>query len=293
MRPIAHSSTRMSQISAVLTRDEIARGRKEMYYHTPRELESLVNACERDLGDDALWFSPDGYPASLALCIIDAVFSIGVKYVGVVNLVRRYRAYRVGQTGNADADGGLELMGTFEHLDGPEGWAAKLENKQRTSTKSGILKSEAVLREAHILARHGIWTVRDLLAARQAGRLSDIKADWCAVPGQRSAISWSYFLMLARVLPEDDVPRASTDKRPQLGRTSDFDDAVAGVKPDRMIKRYVANAIGVGGAGLSDRKAAALVKAAAGAKGWDVIALDHAIWRFESGRPHELKREDW
>jgi hypothetical protein len=62
---------------------------------------------------------------------------------------------------------------------------------------------------------------------------------------------------------------------------------VTGVKPDRMIKRFVASAIGVSETALGDRKAAALVKAAAEANGWDVIALDHAIWRFQSGRPHE------
>jgi hypothetical protein len=165
---------------------------------TSHELERLIAACERDLGDHALWFAPDGYPASLALCIIDSVFSIVVKYQGVVNLVSRYRSYRIGQTGNAEADSCLELMGTFEHLDGPEGWAVQLENKQRTSTKSGILKSDAVLREAHVLAKHNVWTVRDLHAAQREGRLPDIEADWRTVPGQTSGISWSYFLMLAR-----------------------------------------------------------------------------------------------
>jgi len=267
---------------------------------TPEDLEKLIAACERDLGDHTLWFAPDGYPGSLALCIIDSVFSVGVKYQGVANLVSRYRSYRIGQTGNADADGGLELMGTFEHLGGPEGWAANLKNEQRTSPKSGILKADAVLREAHRLARHGVWTVNDLRTAQREGQLPEVKASWCEVPGQRSGISWSYFLMLARVLPEDGSSPPDDGHPPSGGAgpslqprpTSDTDDAVAGVKPDRMIKRYVANAIGVRESDLTDRKAAALVKAAAEAKGWDVVALDHAIWRFQSGRPHEDLGDD-
>lgn len=254
---------------------------------TKDELDVLIAACERDLGDHALWFSPDGYPASLALCLIDSVFSIGVKYQGVANLVKRYRTYRVTQTGNADADGVLELMGTFEHLGDAEGWAAKLQNNQRTSTRSGILKSEAVLREAHVLAKHGVWTSRDLRAARQAGRLPEIKSEWQSVPGQRSGISWSYFLMLARVLPGDGDTDTRADHPLPTGLDSDPDEAISGVKPDRMIKRYVASTIGVAETALGDRKAASLVKAAAEAQGWDVIALDHAVWRFQSGRPHE------
>jgi hypothetical protein len=222
--------------------------------------------------------------------MVDSVFSIGVNYSGVVNVVSRYRSYRIAQSGNADADGGLELMGTFEHLGGPTGWAERIGNKQRTSTKSGILKADAVLQEAHALAKHNVWTVRDLHAAQRERRLPDIKAEWSAIRGQGSGISWSYLLMLARVLPEVEhlAEAASTTPAPY----SDPDDAVAGVKPDRMIKRYVANAIGATEAGLSDRKAAMLVKVAADAKGWEVIALDHAIWRFQSQRPHESDSDE-
>jgi hypothetical protein len=247
------------------------------------ELKQLVDACERDLGEPALWVAPDGYPSSLALCVIDSVFSIGVNYSGVVNVVSRYRSHRIAQSGNADADGGLELMDTFEHLGGPDAWGEKIGNKQRTSTRSGILKADAVLQEAHALAKHDVWTVRDLHDARRDLRLPDIKADWSAIRGQRSGISWSYFLMLARVLPEE---RGSSDPASAVSApNSDSDDGAAGVKPDRMIKRYVANATGGTEAGLSDRKAATLVRAAARAKGYGVVALDHAIWRFQSERP--------
>jgi hypothetical protein len=49
-----------------------------------------------------------------------------------------------------------------------------------------------------------------------AGQAEQLKQAWLAVPGQRSGISWRYLLMLAGI-PE--------------------------VKPDRMIRRFVADAL--------------------------------------------------
>jgi|ERR1700687_4315693 hypothetical protein len=83
------------------------------------ELTKLIHSCQRDLGPTDQWFAPDGYPATLALCIIDSVFSINAGYEGVVNVVRRYRGLRTRQRGDADSDDVLELMGTFEHLGNP------------------------------------------------------------------------------------------------------------------------------------------------------------------------------
>jgi len=60
---------------------------------------------------------------------------------------------------------------------------------------------------------------------------------------------------------------------------------VPGVKADRMVIRYVARAIRVNEASLRPADAARLVKQVAAIKAWDVIHLDHAIWRYESGRP--------
>ena len=42
------------------------------------DLVALLEACETDQGDPNLWFRPDGYPDSLALRIIDSIYSTGV-----------------------------------------------------------------------------------------------------------------------------------------------------------------------------------------------------------------------
>jgi hypothetical protein len=62
---------------------------------------------------------------------------------------------------------------------------------------------------------------------------------------------------------------------------------IPGVKADGMVIKYVTRAIGCRPASLLPERAARLVSGVAEAKGWDVIHLDHAIWRFESGRPFQ------
>ena len=74
------------------------------------------------------------------------------------------------------------------------------------------------------------------------------------MPGQGSGISWRYVRLLA---------------------------GVQEVKPDRMIIRFVARAIG---RTPMPNEAAALVTAVATGLNVDLRGLDHRIWRFQSGR---------
>lgn len=57
------------------------------------KIDSLCVACESifDLASAAL--SPSYYYDSLPYCIIDAVFSIGVRYTSTQNVVKSYCAY--------------------------------------------------------------------------------------------------------------------------------------------------------------------------------------------------------
>ena len=53
----------------------------------------LALACERLFDLNTLTLSESYYYASLPLCVIDAVFSIGVKYTSTQNAVRSYCRY--------------------------------------------------------------------------------------------------------------------------------------------------------------------------------------------------------
>ncbi len=156
---------------------------------------------------------------SLTLCVIDAVYSIGVKYQGVKKVVKRYckhygldkvRTPRENIPPKGPQESIADLCNKFkEH--GHEYMATDVfKNRQRTSTRNGILKSEAVFKFASALQSHGVASFEDVPNAVKNKALEDkIKG----IPGQGSGITLKYFFMLAG---KDDQ-----------------------IKPDRMILRFV------------------------------------------------------
>ena len=77
---------------------------------------------------------------------------------------------------------------------------------------------------------------------------------------------------------------------PTLDLLTQYADAVVGVKPDRMIIRYVAAALGIAERALAPKKAAALVRGGRPREGMGRFTLDHTIWRYQSDRPHTSRR---
>ncbi|WP_193311385.1 heme peroxidase [Georgenia satyanarayanai] len=219
----------------------------------------LVEQIRKELGSDQeVWIAPTGYD-SVALAIIDSVFSIGTHYSGVVNAVNRYRAARREEGAEPDADSAADLVEAVGRW-GVDGLVERT-NKWRTSTRAGApLKAEVVHQVARILAGHGLGTVEAVRAGLtdpQAQQAAAARKEWLALPGQASGLAWGYFLMLC---------------------------GVPGVKADRMVVRYVTRAVG---ASVEAKEASALVAAAADVLGVSSTRLDHAIWRLESGRPVE------
>ena len=89
------------------------------------------------------------------------------------------------------------------------------QNRQRTSTRMGILKTEAVLRFSKVLSRFGVEYLQDV--QKVIGNLG-FEAEIKKIPGQRSGISLRYFYML-------------------VGEKNY-------IKPDRMITRFVEQVTG-------------------------------------------------
>ena len=77
------------------------------------------------------------------LAVLDAVFSINTKYKAAQNVVARYRAYaEVDDNQEHSITTFLQLASNF----GPDDFAGQvLKNRQRTSTRGGILKAEAAI----------------------------------------------------------------------------------------------------------------------------------------------------
>lgn len=218
------------------------------------------------LGDPEHWFRPDGYPAGLAMCIIDSIQSTGSHYNSVRNVIGRYRSHR----GDAAAtDGTAELLATFDACGGVDGWANEIGNQKPASTRKGAALKAAVIQQvARNLHNDGVRTADDFrvrgdLDAGNDARRRATKKLWTSVEAQSSGITWNYALMLA---------------------------GLPGVKADRMVLRFVSRALD--GADVSPEAAASLVGEAAQLMGVFATHLDHAIWRYESGRPVSIDPDD-
>jgi hypothetical protein len=203
--------------------------------------------------------------ASLPLCAADSVFSIGVRYAATRAAVRRFCARQGWQETVAPEAmrqrGEHRVSDYLAICDGmtPEQMADDLfGNRQRTSPISGILKAEAVQHFCAALVEAGIEDFCDMDDAK----LDAAEALVRRIPGQKSGISFDYFRMLAG---DDDL-----------------------IKPDRMVQRYIAGALGVAPQKVSPESARVMVQKAAHslrAEGfdWSPRRLDHTIWAFQSG----------
>lgn len=217
------------------------------------EVDGLVSYCRSNFGEKDLWITPEGYPKSLALCIIDSIYSTGSHYSSVVNVVNRYRA------AHGQRDGAAALLESISAAGGARAWANSVaDNLKPAHTKPGApLKAEVIEQAAALMLRHGIDTVEDLVLAVETSPQSNPVHDaWKKLPSQRSGVTYSYLLLLA-VLPS--------------------------VKPDRMVLRFLERALGTGVPMTTDR-AYELVMAAADTLDVSPRTLDHVIWRAASGR---------
>jgi hypothetical protein len=223
--------------------------------HTADQLRALISHCEQFRDAKA----PAGYRDGPALCVVDSVQSTGVTYSSVESVVARFRAYRREQGGDPNTDGVPELLTTFDELSGPDGWAQRIGNRNRTSTHAGApLKAAAIPDSALALTAEGIDITAGLReAAEDAGRLAVVEAAWRAVPGQFSGITWHYVQMLA---------------------------GIPGVKPDRMICRFVADALGMPRRAVTTGFALRILTAAAAEMGMSPTDLDHGVWQWQRRR---------
>ncbi len=149
---------------------------------SPQQVRVVAERCEQFRGSKA----PDGYPNSLALCIVDSVQSTMVRYPTVEKVVKNYRAYRREHGADPNADSAADLAATFAQLGGHEAWAKRIGNGNRTSTHRGApLKAYAIEVEAKNMIDLGVLNAEDLrIAAEDPDALAKVKKAW--LKGSRS-----------------------------------------------------------------------------------------------------------
>ena len=150
----------------------------------------------------------------LLLAMIDAVWSIGVRAGGVANVIARYVELR-GDAAHTCAD----FVTWVDDLGGPEAFADAVRNR-RQRDPNGILKAEAVYRQAAMLAEEGVVDA--------SGCTDAVRERWVLVPGSKSGTSWDALLL---VMGEDTV------------------------KADRMLRRFCAAALGTTESRVSAKRA--------------------------------------
>jgi hypothetical protein len=198
---------------------------------------------------------------SLPLCVIDSVFSIGVRYINAQKAVESWcviqqpawpKFYMDGQPRQTITDL-IRIAG------GHDGALLSTKffggNKQRTSTRGGILKAEAVLRFAEALKNAGVDDFPDI---RDPAKAAIARKAVSYVTGQGSGISFDYLMMMAG------------------------DDSF--VKADRMICRFVSQAACIPMVTAEQAQVAVVGACKELSDQFPNLTprlLDHLIWRYQ------------
>jgi hypothetical protein len=166
------------------------------HYNLAVAAQSAVDLKHVSLGDEF-------YYSCLPLCVIDSVYSIGVKYEAVRNTVRRFcdreklNTFRLRGSAYPPRNEQLSIENFIDickrHT--PDDLAsAVFGNRQRTSATNGILKAQAALEFAEVLASNGISYCQDVPKLSLNEHVATLIK---LIKGQKSGISFSYFLMLS------------------------------------------------------------------------------------------------
>jgi hypothetical protein len=224
----------------------------------------LAICCADELDLQAATLGPEYFYQSLPLCVIDAVYSIGVRYQGVQNIVRRYCEYfglqefraPIEQIPQPSQQQSLSVfLENFASLGIPKLTLDVFRNRQRTSSRNGILKSEAVFHFAKVCHESGMDFLQDV-----GPKVLDtpLEMKLRKIPGQ--GISVGYFFMLAG---NDDL-----------------------IKPDRWILNFLTRCLGRS-PGLAEAQSLFSAVCSILRKQHPSLSprlLDNTIWKYERSR---------
>lgn len=196
---------------------------------------------------------------SLSLCITDAVWSIGANYDTVVVPAVRNLASKLGvdqptvAATDPISDDPLPVTRLAE-LSIDE--LTALTNRQRTSTRGGFLKADAVRRHARVFTGHGVTTMAEAIDLfTDTARFDALDNALRSISGEGAqGIRRGYLWML---IGQDDL-----------------------IKPDRMVLRFLAHhGVTVDPSGAR-RVVTQLVPELSKRLGRDVTPweIDHAMW---------------
>lgn len=182
----------------------------------------LYEKCIKNLDLKSAKLGDEFYYDNLTFCLIDAVFSMGIRYKIVQNAITRYKNYISEKGFNFNEHKISDFKKIVDSFSCEENKKYLLvsENiltKNRTSPKNGILKTEACYRIAEIFINNHIET-KEQFNSMSKNIKESVKEEISNVKGQSSGIMLEYLYMLAG---DDDI-----------------------CKPDRHLHKFVETATG-------------------------------------------------
>jgi hypothetical protein len=204
------------------------------------------------------------YFASVPICVINSIYSINTKYQAVLNVIENFcNHFKYVDTHpikgqvpfSKEQVTVTEVLQNLKKYSYQEAAETIFCNRQRTSTKNGILKAEACFKFLELLHKFKVETFQDISKILNN---EDFEESIKKIPGQRSGISLKYFFMLTG--------------------SSDL------IKPDRMIHGFIKEAIGKQ---VDSESALRLIKHSVSElrkKGFPKLTirqLDNIIWNYQ------------
>jgi hypothetical protein len=235
----------------------------------PGLVDNIEAFCLNNL-DLSIQLAEEYYYPHLSMCVLDAIYSINANYNATKQVPIRYcEHFSLSKTRSAKTD----TYPPVEEQESIDDFIKRmssqsiediakniLKNQQRTSTKNGILKADAVLQFAKILQEFGVSCFQDI-AKKKLMESPEFENRILSIKGQGSGVSLRYFFMLAG------------DQN--------------SVKPDRMIKRFLSEISGCSPDNLSnDEIQQVLVEIAGRLKAENGTSLsprllDNMIWQYQ------------
>ena len=146
------------------------------------DVAKVVRICEGRLNPAAEWMPFEGYPGSLALCVLDAIWSINARYPITRGVIQRYRGQRRWQ-GNPDEDGLPELLAFYGAVGGVDSFIDTVGTRNRVSTQPGAMrKGEAVFLAATALRDLGVDTAEQFRSADGTPLGEQVRDAWHRFP---------------------------------------------------------------------------------------------------------------
>jgi hypothetical protein len=239
--------------------------RKEINQNPKDSAEVVAAYADAHLDLQSAQLSNAYYYQSLPFCIIDAVFSLGVKYGQVKNVVSNvakvtdWNIFRPNGSNFLSACQQKKISDLINVINEHKNPCQTLFNNRGYANPSAqnvpkVQKADLVHKFAGVLKRHQIETFQDLASY---GDPDALDTELCALPALTSGVGVRYFRML------------SGDENQ--------------VKPDRMIQRFIRDAIGktldVNTCVTVIQSACQILKAKCSPL--TPRLLDHEIWKFQ------------